>query len=124
MSDLRPEGVKVKVGEQEYSFLLTINKIDEIQSRCNMPLSDAVELIAAAADGDTEGKTLKVYRSVLSILMDVPEQEAGEKVTFADYQRIAWAMLAAYGVSMPEPDDEEKDEEEDGEPSPNLQTGR
>ena len=124
MSDLRPEGVKVKVGEQEYSFLLTINKIDEIQSRCNMPLSDAVELIAAAADGETGGKILKVYRSVLSILMGVQEQEAGEKVTFADYQRIAWAMLAAYGISMPEPDDEDEDEEEDGEPSPNLQTGR
>lgn len=123
MSDLRPEGVKVKIGGQEYKFLLTINKIDEIQTRCNMPLSDAVELIAAAADGETEGKTLKVYRSVLSILMDVPEQEAGEKVTFADYQRVAWAMLAAYGISMPEPDDEE-DEEEDEEPSPNLQTGR
>lgn len=123
MSDLRPEGVKVKIGGQEYKFLLTINKIDEIQTRCNMPLPDAVELIAAAADGETEGKTLKVYRSVLSILMDVPEQEAGEKVTFADYQRVAWAMLAAYGISMPEPDDEE-DEEEDEEPSPNLQTGR
>lgn len=123
MSDLRPEGVKVKIGGQEYKFLLTINKIDEIQTRCNMPLSDAVELIAAAADGETEGKTLKVYRSVLSILMDVPEREAGEKVTFADYQRVAWAMLAAYGISMPEPDDEE-DEEEDEEPSPNLQTGR
>lgn len=123
MSDLRPEGVKVKIGGREYKFLLTINKIDEIQTRCNMPLSDAVELIAAAADGETEGKTLKVYRSVLSILMDVPEQEAGEKVTFADYQRVAWAMLAAYGISMPEPDDEE-DEEEDEEPSPNLQTGR
>lgn len=123
MSDLRPEGVKVKIGGQEYKFLLTINKIDEIQTRCNMPLSDAVELIAAAADGETEGKTLNVYRSVLSILMDVPEQEAGEKVTFADYQRVAWAMLAAYGISMPEPDDEE-DEEEDEEPSPNLQTGR
>ena len=122
MSDLRPEGVKVKIGGQEYKFLLTINKIDEIQTRCNMPLSDAVELIAAAADGETEG-TLKVYRSVLSILMDVPEQEAGEKVTFADYQRVAWAMLAAYGISMPEPDDEE-DEEEGEEPSPNLQTGR
>lgn len=123
MSDLRPEGVKVKIGGQEYKFLLTINKIDEIQTRCNMPLSDAVELIAAAADGETEGKTLNVYRSVLSILMDVPEQEAGEKVTFADYRRVAWAMLAAYGISMPEPDDEE-DEEEDEEPSPNLQTGR
>ena len=123
MSDLRPEGVKVKIGGQEYKFLLTINKIDEIQTRCNMPLSDAVELIAAAADGETEGKTLKVYRSVLSILMDVPEQEAGEKVTLADYRRVAWAMLAAYGISMPEPDDEE-DEEEDEEPSPNLQTGR
>lgn len=123
MSDLRPEGVKVKIGGQEYKFLLTINKIDEIQTRCNMPLSDAVELIAAAADGETEGKTLNVYRSVLSILMDVPEQEAGEKVTFADYQRVAWAMLAAYGISMPEPDDEE-DEEEGEEPSPNLQTGR
>lgn len=123
MSDLRPEGVKVKIGGQEYKFLLTINKIDEIQTRCNMPLSDAVELIAAAADGETEGKTLNVYRSVLSILMDVPEQEAGEKVTLADYRRVAWAMLAAYGISMPEPDDEE-DEEEDEEPSPNLQTGR
>ena len=44
-----------------------------------------------------------------------------EKVEYREYSSTAWAILAAYGISMPESDEEDEDEEEE---RPNQKTGQ
>lgn len=128
MSDLRPNGVKVVVSEQEYELLFTINVIDEIQANCNMALFDAMGVIAGAAAGETDHETLMVYRSMLTALLNrtteeqLTETQVGELVDWTKYQTIASAILLAYGISMPEHDEDEPEDEEESDP--NVETGR
>ena len=129
MSDLRPEGIRAEIAGQERNLLLNINAIDQIQAKCNMPLYDAIGVIAEAADGNTERETLLVYRAVLAALLEaggeqVTEEEAGNMVTFSEYGKIAWKMLEAYGIFMPEPEESEEDEEDQEDEDPNRETGR
>jgi len=130
MSDLRPTGVTVELGGEEYTLLFTINAIDEIQAQCNMPLNDVVGYVANAADGATDHETLTVYKTLLSVLLcsggaDVTPDEVGDMLNLKNCRDIAFAVLRAYGVSTPEPDeDEDEDEDEEDDESPNVETGR
>lgn len=126
MSDLNPKGIVVVINGQEYHLLLTINKIDEIQARCNMPLHDAISVIANAAGDDTDPEVMKTFCAVLSVLLSTPEHEVTEedireRVEYREYSSTAWAILAAYGISMPESDEDDEDEEEE---RPNQKTGQ
>ena len=126
MSDLNPKGIAVEINGQEYSLLLTINKIDEIQARCNMPLHDAIGAVAEAAGENTDTEVMKTFCTVLSVLLstsehEVTEEDIREMVEYREYSSTAWAILAAYGISMPESDEEDEDEEKE---SPNQKTGQ
>lgn len=129
MSDLRPNGIKVEIGGQERNLLFTINVIDEIQASCNMPLFDAMGIIAGAAGGQMDHETLVVYRHMLTALLNrenqgnLTEKEVGEMVDLQSYIPMAVAMLQAYGISMPERDEDELEEEQEGQ-DPNLETGQ
>lgn len=128
MSDLRPNGVKVELGGQERTLLFTINTIDEIQEKCNMPLYDAVSYVAKAADGKMDHETLTIFRSVVTALLNsesgekLEEKEVGRLLTLHNYCKTALAVLRAYGLSIPDPDEEDGDDEE--EESPNVETGQ
>lgn len=130
MSDLKPKGIKVELGGQERKILFTINAIDEIQTRCNQALFDAVKFVAGAADGATDADTLKNFRLILTILLnsnnteEVTEQEVGDWVTLGNYRHIAWAILKAYGFSLPDPDEDDVAEEEEEDTDPNVETGQ
>lgn len=130
MSDLRPNGIKVEIGGQERNLLFTINVIDEIQASCNMPLFDAIGIIAGAAGGETDHETLTVYRFMLTALLnrvsDTPltEKEVGEMVDWLHYGKIAAAMLEAYGISMPERDEDDLEDDAPEDKDPNRETGQ
>lgn len=125
MSDLKPSGVSVELGGQERKILFTINAIEEIQSSCNKPLYDAMEFVAKAADGDMSQETLATYRSVTTALLNtenngnLTEKEVGTLLTLANYTSVAWKILNAFGLSNPDPD-EKDDEDED----PKAETGQ
>lgn len=127
MSDLRPKGVMAKIGGQERNLLFTINVIDEIQERCNMPLFDAVKYVAAAADGRMDHDTLQNFRTVVTVLLNAgkedgpTEKEVGDMIDLGNYSTVALLVLEAYGISIPDPDEIDEDEEE-GDPNP--ETGR
>lgn len=126
MSDLNPKGTVVVINGQEYHLLLTINKIDEIQARCNMPLHDVIGVVAEAAGENTDTEVMKTFSTVLSVLLstsehEVTEEDIRERVEFREYGSTAWAILAAYGISMPESDEEDEDEDEE---HPNQKTGQ
>lgn len=119
MSDLRPSGIPLTLGGREYRLLFTIAAIDEIQAACNLPLSDVIECITKAANGDESLNTLVVFRTVLRILLseaageDLTDADVGNMVTRQMYRAVAWVILAVYMESMPEKEDEEDDEDDE-----------
>lgn len=125
MSDLKPSGVVVELGGQEHKILFTINAIEEIQSSCNKPLYDAMEFVVKAACGDMSKETLVTYRSVVTALLNaenngnLTEKEVGEMVTLENYTSVAQRILNAFGISNPDPD--EGDDEDD---DPKAETGQ
>lgn len=130
MSDLQPRGIKTEIGGQEYHFLFTLNNIDKIQERCNLPLTDAVKKVGEVIDGNAQDhEAVAVFKEMLSVLMSsgehtVTAEEAGDMLTLFDYKAAAWKILEAYGVSIPDPDEEDEDEDEEEKEDPNVQTGR
>lgn len=130
MSDLRPKAVGVKLGEQERNLLFTINSIDEIQTTLNMPLIDAMKFVARAADGRMDHDTLISFRAVTTILLncnsteELTEKEVGGLITLENYRHVAWSVMEAYGISLPDPDEDEEFEEDDEEIDPNVETGQ
>lgn len=131
MSDLRPKGVKVEIFGQEREVLFTLDVIDEVQEKCNMPLYDVILKVAAAADGITDRETMDTYKKVVSVILscdgpaqEYTEEEIGKATDYQSYRKTAAGILRAYGISMPDPD-EEDDFEEDGEDNDTkAKTGR
>lgn len=130
MSDLKPRGVKCMIGGQERNLLFTINAIDSIQEKCNMPLFDTIKYIASAADGNTDHDTLVQYRAIVTALLNdeddgsLTEKEVGKMITIENYKDVAVRILEAYGLSMPDPDDGDDMEDDEEEDRPNVETGQ
>ena len=117
MSDLRPRGVPVMVDGVERHFLFTLNAIDEIQDHYDMSLSDVMNNLT---DKNQSYKTLRYI--IMALLNDeaeresaagndkykkVTEKEAGWMVTLESEEEILLAVFKAYGLSLPEGDDED-----------------
>lgn len=118
MSDLNPRGISAMIDGGEHKLLFSINAIDEIQDRLDMPFLDAIEHIAHIADWSTDKEDLKALKTVLSVLISTPEKQItdsqiGDMIEFRELQGIAWKILEAYGISMPEPAENEEDEDDE-----------
>lgn len=126
MSDLRPRGIEVELGGQKHRLLLTLNAIDQIQEKCNLPLYDAIKYAAQAADGKMDHDTIQNFRAIVTVLLndvndgEFTEKEVGNLLDLDNFRLVAWKVLEAYGLSMPEPDEDADDEDE----SPNVETGQ
>ena len=126
MSDLRPKGIEVELGGQKRNLLFTINAIDEIQESCNLELWDAMEYAAKAAVGNIDHDTIVNFRLIVKILWndagetELTEKEVGQMLTKDNYVGVAKAVMRAFGVSIPDPDDEEDREDDD----PKAETGQ
>ena len=121
MSDLRPRGVKVVINGEERHLLFTLNAIDKIQSKYGLNASDVLDQIAGEYP---EG------RIILGVLQILTEDEAerekalnpDSEVKPLDEKTLGWYIGAdnyievmrlifeAYGVSLPEPDGDPKEE--------------
>lgn len=117
MSDLRPRGVPIVLDGEERHLLFTLNTIDVVQSEFGKTLD---EVIRGIADGGTE-KT-DTMRTLLMILLNdeadraqrkgetekyrkITFQDAGELIGLDNYADVLIAIMKAYGVSLPEPDE-------------------
>ena len=127
MSDLRPTGTPVIIGEREYNILFTIGAIEAIQESCNKALVETMPAIVRVANYKTDPEDVKIFYNVIAAFLTV---DTGKQVTVEDIdgimkpiemQKTALALIEAYGFSMPDPDDE--DEDPDEEPDPNPETG-
>lgn len=128
MRDLKPNGTKIELGGETHSILFTLNAIDEIQEKCNMPLADAMERTVDAYEGKLDHETLTAFRALLAGLLSAEEdavevtpEEAGRLLHIGNYRWIAAEVLRAYGLTVPDPDENDEEGEEE---SPNVQTGQ
>jgi len=82
MSDLKPTGVKIKLGNQEYGMRFTLNVIDDIQEHFDIPISQLGELFT------DEKKQIKNLRFLLMKLInediDCVMDETGKKIPHVD----------------------------------------
>ena len=127
MSDLRPEGVKVELGGQERKLLFTINAVEQIQDKCNLPLYDAMQYVANAVGGNTDKETVHNFKMIVMVLLNdendgnFTEKEVGEMLHMGNYRKVARTVMEAFGLHIPDPDeDTEEDEDED----PKVETGQ
>jgi len=118
MSLLKPQGVKITLGDKEYELLFTLNAIDQIQEESGATLQEAV---GALTDPDAVVKTLRMMTRILvNDYLERTEQEnpeyltdktVGWLVTLENQGDVLVKILKAYGLSMPEGEDDEEDEE-------------
>lgn len=119
MSDLRPTGVAVAIGGEERHFLFTLNVIDTIQEHYDCSLEEVIDKLT------DKRESVKALRYVVMELLNdeaeradlkrYTEQEAGWIVSQENLMEVTLAVLKAYGLSLPEPDEFD---------SPNVQSGQ
>lgn len=123
MSDLKPQGIKVNFNGVEREFLFTLNAIDAIQNKHDMTVLDVLTEIS---DRKKMPETIKSIVSILltdeaerkkwkdpdSTLDTVSEKEAGWMVTADNIDEVTVAILQAYRISIPEPDEDESPNEQ------------
>lgn len=130
MSALNPKGVKITLGpkglEREYELLFTLNAIDKIQDAAAATLPQVLMEVASTKDANSI-RSLKLVLSVLLTdyaermndpltciekrpdLVPVSEASAGRLVTEANWPDVVSAIIEAYGLSMPQKEDEDDD---------------
>lgn len=123
MSDLRPKGIPVMINGEERHLLFTLNAIDEIQDHFDAPMTEVWDKLTdkresektirylictllndEAAREQRNGKELKSYT----------EEEVGWAITVENVNEIMMALLDAYGLSLPEPDEDDSPKAESG----------
>lgn len=115
MNDLNPRPVKVSINGKEYEFQFTFGRIAEIQASCDMPIFDAVKTVARVADRVIDADSIVVFEKVVTVLSDgdLTKETLDACLSLDNCKDIGWAILNAYGFSMPEGSDESKDNEEE-----------
>ncbi len=112
MSDLNPKGVLVVLGGEERRLLFTLNAVDEIQDHYDCSLEEVIDRLT---DKRESVKTLRYL--VMALLNDeaersgkegqkqYTEKEVGWLITQDNATEVTLAVLKAYGLSLPEPDE-------------------
>lgn len=120
MSDLNPKGALIEIGGEKRHLLFTLNVIDEIQSTYNTTIFEALQDLA---DPMKQPKAIKYFMMVLlndeamrmrykhpdCTLKELTEDEVGHMISREELTDVVSAILKAYGISMPEPDERDKD---------------
>ena len=106
----------------ERHFLFTLNIIDELQDAYGKNLYEIIE------DVTKDEKTGHLLRDITTILLNdeadraerrglqdqparVTQQDVGEMIGLDNYWDVMAALLSAYGVSLPEIEDEDPNQE-------------
>ena len=120
MSDLRPHGVKVEITNETVELLFPIGAIDEIQSECNLGIFDVMERILQSSHMVLTHDVVDVFSKTLAVVINynnsdyqVTPDDLLDAILLDQYPQLASAMLDAFGVSLPEKDEDEDDDEEE-----------
>lgn len=123
MSDLRPKGTPVMINGEERNLLFTLNVIDEIQDHYDAPMTEVWDRLTDKRKSD---KTIRYLVCTLlndevarekrngKDLKSYTEEEVGWAITVKNVNEIMMALLSAYGMSLPEPDEDADPKAESG----------
>lgn len=128
MSDLRPVGVPVELGGVERHFLFTLNAIDAIESHYGCTVFEALKKLT---EQETQSEALRFFVTTLandeaerekwrdpdSGLRTITEKESGWLITLGNTRAVTTAIMMAYGISVPEPDDDDDPNQTGGQQS-------
>ena len=122
-SALRPDkGLAVKIGGVEFHFLFTFAVLDDLQTYYKEPISEIIRkltddmTIYSAAGRIIEALIASdIYNNGGKDATAPSYQDIMHVLDFNDSKRIVAALLRAYGIDMPEPDE---DDDEVNEPEP------
>ena len=120
MSNLNPKGIEVEIGGEKRFFLFTLNSIMEIQDHYDLPLTEVIDLLT------DKRKAASCMRYLVFVLLNEEyerekqkdpgttlkkwtEKEVGNLITQQTYAGIFLSLLQAYGLSLPEKDEEDDD---------------
>lgn len=115
MSDLRPKGATITIDGTERNLLFTLNVIDEIQDHYDMAMTEVWDKLTDKREAE---KTMRYLLCTLlndeaerekrngRELKNYTEKEVGWIISVDDVDEILSALLKAYGVSLPEPDED------------------
>ena len=112
MSDLRPIGRAVMLDGAERHFLFTLNVVDEVQDHYDCSLEEVINKLTDKKESIKALRYLtmallndEAERSPQAELQTYTEQEAGWLITQENVLDVTMAVLQAYGLSLPEPDE-------------------
>jgi hypothetical protein len=125
MSDLKPNGVKIQLGNKEYGLRFTLNAIDDIQEQFNISIGGLADLLK---DEMSRIRNLKILLAIL-INEDIEcvAEENGEKpkriderfvgrhIDAGNMRGMMAAIIRAFTDSIPEGDEDD---------DPNPQSGQ
>lgn len=125
MSVFKPRGIAIVLNGEERHFLFTLNMIDQIEEKYDKPL---LEIIEDVANDTGSGHLLRDL--VVMLLNDEAErnrrmqssveyatvtaEDVGDMIGLDNYYEVMKAFLKAYGISMPETDEDEDPNQESG----------
>ena len=116
MSSLNPKGIPVRIGGEEHALLFTLNAVDDIQDRMDMPIDDVIDGLS------DQRKAWKACKTILCSLLNdeterrkyydreweaksYTEEEIGWMITESDKYEVLAGILKAYGAAVPEDED-------------------
>lgn len=117
MSDLQPKGISITIGGVERHLLFTLAAVDEIQAEYGEPVSEVIRMMA-----DDEQVSAVAFRLIYILVNDeiarqrhfdgsdealITEQELKWMITIHDIPDLVGAILQAYGISLPETEEDE-----------------
>lgn len=113
MSDLQPRGIPFHVAGKERHLLFTFSAIEKLQDKYDAPLTSIVQ---------TVGDPIKSYSAIVAIMETLINDEierTGSDEPPVTAQMLSWefdetmkkelqkTILAAYGISSPEPEEDD-----------------
>lgn len=117
MSELRPKGAELELGGVKRHLLFTLAAVDEIQAKYDRPVNEVLELM----QDDT--KVFGVVYDLIFILVNdeiarnryfnnsdeepITEQQLKWFMNTQDMPEYVAALLIAYGLSVPDPEDDD-----------------
>lgn len=116
MSDLKPTGIKIKLGDNEYGLRFTLNAIDDIQEHFDIPIG---ELSSLFTDSKKRIKNLKYILTLLinedidclndegKSLKHLDERYVGRYIDASNMREFMVSTYKAFSDGAPKSDDDD-----------------
>ena len=118
MSDVKPRGVPIELDGATRHFFFTLNVIDQLEDEYDKTLYEIVDELTVT------NRNSHMLRDVVTVLLNseaernvrlgadtaqmaVSQEDVGEMIGLDNYNEVLRTVLEAYGVSLPEKEEDE-----------------